>query len=525
MHTGRHQMLHNPSRLSLQLHNIVTGAILMFFLSIVGAEARKPIRLFFEKQLADSSLETREHTVRQGEWLYKILKNSGFSEDRISSILPLLRRLNPHIKDLDRLAPGQHLVIPFSGRDAASVRKPHAQAGNVQKPSNEGTLGVREYVVRPGDTLLDILQRTSGLSAGAAYRRLLPRFLEINPDLKNVDRIYPGQNLLLPASDTPGLPSSSTAAAPATPAQKTHTSGPKNKRIQLSSFQQKRFSRLMLEKAGFTFTPGRTILFPDPGGGWVSIDLDATPVCKAPWGDTILMEPKESSSSSGGGKETMKRLRLADWTPKTVIKALAEAFPEHVALHQDGLISRKRGQADITVKGPHLFSLISGTAPRSFCFAPALPADGGLSSLVTSYLAEGGITVTEIRLTPSGGAALPALPPLSQNALYLPEIQAARAASELAAFLAPSEFAASLQALAGKKAYQLHALTGAGLVEARSLDLNWAANGVSVSISIPALILEQSDTRIALLDQSMADRYLMSLVALKGYICFKLLTH
>ena len=171
-----------------------------------------------------------------------------------------------------------------------------------------------------------------------------------------------------------------------------------------------------------------------------------------------------------------------------------------------------------------MFTLKALDRSTTFCVAPVRPKDTGLSSLLKSYLAQGEIIITEAAVTSPGDITLSPSAPLSRDSLYLPEIHAARAASELAAFLGPSALSSSLQSLARKKTYELHALTESGLLKQRPLNLTWSSGGVTVSITLPALILEQDGSKIALLDQSIADHYLMSLVALKGYLCFELIT-
>lgn len=59
---------------------------------------------------------------------------------------------------------------------------------------------VHAYRIRPGDTLSTIVTRTYG---EIAYREKLAYFkqiLRLNPDLKNIDRIYPDQLVLLPSA-------------------------------------------------------------------------------------------------------------------------------------------------------------------------------------------------------------------------------------------------------------------------------------------------------------------------------------
>ncbi|HKK33904.1 MAG TPA: LysM domain-containing protein [Desulfomicrobiaceae bacterium] len=489
---------------------ISVGVVLILLLTWSVAGAGGPIRLFFEKSLPGSSLPTRKHTVQKGEWLYRILKDRGLSGSDISTILPLLKRLNPEIPDFDHLRPGQRLILPTLGGPVPPVPLQQLDSLQEQARTDVSSRGEKEYVVRPGDTLGEILQRISGLSPSRVYSEGVSRVRDLNPELTDIDRLYPGQKIRIPTWIKPDRSDESETRS--------------ERSTSLSPAQRKRFSLAMLKRAGFTFTPGTSVLFPAPDGGWTPINLTETPVSTTPWGATITFIPGREHETQVKTSSSLPRVPVEDWAPETVLRNLASAFPEHVLLPRSGAVLRTRRSIRTTVEGPNMFTLHAGSRNTTYCFVPVHDGDAGISSLLKSYLAQEDILIFEVALGPSGTVALSDPEPLSRASLYMPQIHAARAGQELADFFGSDPLSDVLRRTAAKPGHELHALIDAGLLVSQNVHLSWTHQGLSVSLTIPAHVLTDRGTRVALLDQSIADRYLMSLVALKGYLCFELVT-
>jgi LysM repeat protein len=195
--------------------------------------SEKPLRLFFEKKIDVGAEAGQEHPVQQGEWLFKILQAKGYTDTQIYGLMPDIRELNPHIPDLNRLRPGQVLRLPGSAPAQApspAVRvHPHVPPGTYEK---------LPYVVRSGDTLVQVLQG-QGVPTSLIYGKYLKLFLELNPDIRDVNSLRAGQEVILPvtreaaarqspsAVAEPGRPASPATAAPATaPSGAPPTGGP-----------------------------------------------------------------------------------------------------------------------------------------------------------------------------------------------------------------------------------------------------------------------------------------------------------
>lgn len=181
--------------------------------------SEKPLRLFFEKKIDVEAEAGQEHPVQQGEWLFKILQAKGYTDTQIYGLMPDIRELNPHIPDLNRLRPGQVIRLPGS----APAQAPSAAVRELSQVP-PGTYDKLPYVVRSGDTLIQILQG-QGVPTSLIYGKYLKLFLELNPDIADVNSLRAGQEVILPVTKgtaavpppvkvTPEQPS-----APATPAQ------------------------------------------------------------------------------------------------------------------------------------------------------------------------------------------------------------------------------------------------------------------------------------------------------------------
>jgi len=172
--------------------------------------SEKPLRLFFEKNIPVDPQSRQEHVVKQGEWLFKILEAKGYSPSQIQQAIPGIEALNPHIPDINRLMPGQVLQIPeFSPASSLGIKRPKP----VVPPDSYEKM---PYVIRPGDTLIQILQ-SQGVPTKLIFSQYMDLFLNLNPEISDSNTLRIGQAVILPVlpkdETTPAAP-----VAPPTPA-------------------------------------------------------------------------------------------------------------------------------------------------------------------------------------------------------------------------------------------------------------------------------------------------------------------
>ena len=153
--------------------------------------SEKPLRLFFEKNIPVGPQSGQEHIVKQGDWLFKILQSKGYSPSQIQEALPGIAALNPHIPDINRLMPGQVLQIPEVPSALSIAIKPPRTAAPV------GSYGKMPYIVRSGDTLIQVLQ-AQGVPAKLIFSQYMDLFLKLNPDVPDSNTLRVGQEIILP---------------------------------------------------------------------------------------------------------------------------------------------------------------------------------------------------------------------------------------------------------------------------------------------------------------------------------------
>ena len=116
------------------------------------------------------------YIVQKGDNLSAIVRRKlGKPASESASVSRLVRKLNPQIRDADRIYPGQKIALP---RLAA-------------EPGKTG------YMVRKGDSLSAILHERLGVPA-SEMAKWIGLTKKLNPGLVNANRIYPGQALILP---------------------------------------------------------------------------------------------------------------------------------------------------------------------------------------------------------------------------------------------------------------------------------------------------------------------------------------
>lgn len=142
-------------------------------------------RIFLEKKVySDTAGGKRSffetHTVEKGDTLWKIFeRNEPLTPGRYAELLNAFRRANPKVADPSYLVPGQQLLVPSGGR-------PEAKDG--------GRTVV--YSVKWGDSLSEILS-SRGVPR-RQWKKYLDAIRDINPSVKDVNRIVAGKTLRLP---------------------------------------------------------------------------------------------------------------------------------------------------------------------------------------------------------------------------------------------------------------------------------------------------------------------------------------
>jgi hypothetical protein len=144
------------------------------------------------------------YIVKKDDWIYKLFREKGeISNKDFPDFLSIFKRINPHIHDMDRIRPGQHIIIPLkklppdsmSGQSSGVVTIPF-----VTLPKTPEVLKTysTEYTVQKRDCISILITQRYGAYGKENYKQGIKLFKLINPDIKDLNRIYVGQNILIP---------------------------------------------------------------------------------------------------------------------------------------------------------------------------------------------------------------------------------------------------------------------------------------------------------------------------------------
>ncbi|MBW2642018.1 MAG: LysM peptidoglycan-binding domain-containing protein [Deltaproteobacteria bacterium] len=144
------------------------------------------------------------YVVKKNDWLYKLFRQKGeISHRDFPEFLRIFKRINQHIHNIDRIRAGQHIIIPLKklkqssmpGQSSGVVTIPFVTIPNL--PETFKTYAA-EYTVQKGDCLSILISTRFGPYGAEPYKQGIKLFKLINPDIKDLNRIYAGQDILIP---------------------------------------------------------------------------------------------------------------------------------------------------------------------------------------------------------------------------------------------------------------------------------------------------------------------------------------
>ena len=144
------------------------------------------------------------YIVKKNDWIYKLFRQKGeISHRDFPEFLRIFKRINPHIHDINRIRAGQHIIIPLKklspvsmpGQSSGVVTIPFVTLPNIPETIEAYSA---EYTVQKGDCVSILISTKYGSYGTEPYKQGIELFRMINPDIKNLDRIYAGQDILIP---------------------------------------------------------------------------------------------------------------------------------------------------------------------------------------------------------------------------------------------------------------------------------------------------------------------------------------
>ncbi len=152
------------------------------------------------------------YIVQKNDYVLKLLRQKGeIAAEDFPKFLSIFQRINPHIRDINLIRPGQQIVIPLRvlrsnempGQSSGVVTIPYVTIGSVPEGFERHT---DRYLTQSGDCVSKLIAARFGRYGSDAYWEGIRLFRMLNPAVTDLDLIYSGQVLRLPkpsATETP----------------------------------------------------------------------------------------------------------------------------------------------------------------------------------------------------------------------------------------------------------------------------------------------------------------------------------
>jgi hypothetical protein len=370
--------------------------------------------------------KTRLYVVKKGDFIAHIFRNQLGDEPVPTA---LIRQLNPGIRDLNRIYPGQRLLLPV--RESTELTESSTAIRKESAPP------ARTYRIQETDSISRIILaelNTSPEEVLPVYRLLR----QLNPDIADMNNLPPGQLLKLPQNFT--RPEGTTTAPIQTavsPEEKPQTDlavamamKPQPTAEGLLGLIRPVISRM---KGAITATGNYYIPLKD--NAQVTIDCSLIPVVELDDGSTVLLDFGNRLS------ENLKGLISQSWTNYAFLSA--EELRDDLTSLQ-GIIRRSRNytiaHADrplTVISKPEVLAfpdwVIAGKkAVRGMLYRQGLfllgDSERPFPAEILVFLEKNGLIVTEIT---TGSAVTPPAPPSTPVILDLRELKGIAFAEQL----------------------------------------------------------------------------------------------
>lgn len=366
------------------------------------------------------------YTVQPGDWVIKILKLRGeIASQDFPYFLQIFARINPHVRDVDRIRPGQQIFIPlremppgtFQSQQSGLVTIPFVDLSTQAGASRESA---SVYRVRPRDTISKLMTTRYGRYGSASYQEGVKQLRALNPRIKDLDLIFVDQVIFLPTPGSQAGAIEMQATAPVTtrpitqaptPPPKALDQGPGDgsahrgmapSGVSALSEAAAMMEASLLDKGAYIFPTGKQ--------GAVRINLAQTPVIDLPDGQKVLLSGKKpiGDADLAAIQSQWKNFRQLSLPPSASLEQILDAVldtPEKGAPRKK-TVQLNTGGATFRIRPKWLLDgPDSKTNPiRHICISPIASNDQRTPSGLVRYLAGQGVRIREVIAGGSGSA-------------------------------------------------------------------------------------------------------------------------
>ncbi len=359
--------------------------------------------------------KTRLYVVKKGDFLSDIFRRQLGDEPVPTD---LIRQLNPGIRNLNRIYPGQRLVLPIRGITELP------ESANAL--SNENALPTRAYLIQEDDSISRIIlaELNAGTEQVLPTYRLLRR---LNPDIANLNDLPPGQILKLPSNSSRSENAVAPLQAAAPPEEKPQIDLTASMKSPPTAEGFLGLIRPVISRMKGAITAAGNYYIPLKDTAQVTIDCSLIPVVELDDGSTVLLDFGNRLS------ENLKRLITQSW-PNYAFLSAEELRDDLMSLQ--GIIRRSRNYTIAYADRPLALSskpeilafpdwviagkkAVGGTLYRQGLFLLG-ESERPFPAEALVFLEKNGLIVTEIT---AGNAVTPPTPPSTTPILDLRELK------------------------------------------------------------------------------------------------------
>jgi len=280
--------------------------------------AATPYKTYVVKRYKHWGILCDPYTVQRGDYIRELLRRRGCIVERdLARFTAILKDLNPHVRNVDKIYPGQQILIP--------LKQMEPQEGGAVTDDRLVTIPFlpdilySTYTVKPGDYVAKVAADHHGLGMDQIPDGYLTTVKQLNPGIKNLNRIYPGQNIRIPEIGSQGRSSEMAVLAP--PSDRGSESKPSVVSQAMPPFsvrlERERPRSVVsrgVERLGGTLIESGHYFFPANDRGDLKLDLASFPVIALKGGRRVLLD------TGKGLPPNLENVIRAFWKPLTIVR-------------------------------------------------------------------------------------------------------------------------------------------------------------------------------------------------------------
>ena len=297
---------------------IVFASIALVYQPLAAKEDTAQIKL---KKIAISKKNLYTYTVKEGDSLSNIIRNiPGVTEKDVPNNYQLIRELNPDIPDLDNLEVGQSIILPGKPLIEPEGNKEENEVENTTvSTAKTSTSGRVNYKIKIGDTLYKIIRSELKITE-INIPSMLRTIKSINPNIKNVNKIYagtiiklPGKTVFVKTTEEIKPVTQEMATTSETSVQPEKILEVKEKKIMPPEARLALLKQVITQMNGTVTTTGN-YYFPIPQAGQVTIDCSKIPVIEFDDNTTVFLDLENRANNN------LKKMISSNWKNYSLVK-------------------------------------------------------------------------------------------------------------------------------------------------------------------------------------------------------------